>query len=379
MMGETIKVGGSKLGDARAAVDEIYSQIAQSEMELVVFHCSIDYDLSALTTALNAAFRGITVIGCTSAGEIGLDGYQEGGIVAYSFASAIATVGVLTFDDLNSFSVTKSQEAVMTLRHALENKTGSVTPKNSFAFMMIDGMSMREEMVARVIHGGLGEIPLAGGSAGDGLKFEKAYVFCGGRFRDNCAVVALVHCRCPFKVFKSQHFIRTDERIVVTNSIPAKRTIMEINGFPAVQEYARAVGLAVPELTPMIFAAYPVMVRIGNSEYMRSIQRVTPEGNLVFYCAIDTGIVLTVAKGIDLIDNLEHALAEVEEEVGTPQIIIGCDCILRNLEIKQKNLLERTSAVLRRHHVIGFNTYGEQYNGMHVNQTFTGIAIGAMR
>jgi len=26
--------------------------------------------------------------------------------------------------------------------------------------------------------------------------------------------------------------------------------------------------------------------------------------------------------------------------------------------------------------VIGFNTYGEQFNGMHINQTFTGVAIG---
>jgi hypothetical protein len=26
--------------------------------------------------------------------------------------------------------------------------------------------------------------------------------------------------------------------------------------------------------------------------------------------------------------------------------------------------------------VIGFSSYGEQYRGMHVNQTFTGIAIG---
>jgi len=26
--------------------------------------------------------------------------------------------------------------------------------------------------------------------------------------------------------------------------------------------------------------------------------------------------------------------------------------------------------------VIGFATYGEQFNSMHVNQTFTGIAIG---
>jgi hypothetical protein len=27
--------------------------------------------------------------------------------------------------------------------------------------------------------------------------------------------------------------------------------------------------------------------------------------------------------------------------------------------------------------VFGFSTYGEQYNGLHLNQTFTGVAIGA--
>ena len=26
--------------------------------------------------------------------------------------------------------------------------------------------------------------------------------------------------------------------------------------------------------------------------------------------------------------------------------------------------------------VVGFNTYGEQFNGMHINQTMTGVAIG---
>ena len=33
------------------------------------------------------------------------------------------------------------------------------------------------------------------------------------------------------------------------------------------------------------------------------------------------------------------------------------------------------SALLRQHRVIGFSTYGEQLNGMHVNQTMTGVAL----
>ncbi len=47
----------------------------------------------------------------------------------------------------------------------------------------------------------------------------------------------------------------------------------------------------------MIFAAYPVVVRIGNADFVRSIQKMNPDGSLTFYCAIDEGIVFKVAKG----------------------------------------------------------------------------------
>jgi hypothetical protein len=32
--------------------------------------------------------------------------------------------------------------------------------------------------------------------------------------------------------------------------------------------------------------------------------------------------------------------------------------------------------ILRDNNVVGFNSYGEQFGGIHINQTFTGIAIG---
>ena len=35
------------------------------------------------------------------------------------------------------------------------------------------------------------------------------------------------------------------------------------------------------------------------------------------------------------------------------------------------------SDILRRDNAIGFNTYGEQFCGVHVNQTLTAIALGS--
>jgi hypothetical protein len=60
----------------------------------------------------------------------------------------------------------------------LESKAPQAGPDNSFAFMLIDGLYVREESVAHAFQYALGKIPLIGGSAGDDLKFAKTSIFC---------------------------------------------------------------------------------------------------------------------------------------------------------------------------------------------------------
>ncbi|MEZ4238340.1 MAG: FIST C-terminal domain-containing protein [Myxococcota bacterium] len=120
-------------------------------------------------------------------------------------------------------------------------------------------------------------------------------------------------------------------------------------------------------------------VRVGGVTYVRSIQKVNPDESLTFFCAIDEGIVLTVAEGVGLVDNLQEAFQKVRRVVGEPTLVLGCDCILRNLEADQRGLKGEVGALMQANNVVGFATYGEQFNAMHVNQTFTGVAIGARR
>jgi hypothetical protein len=134
--------------------------------------------------------------------------------------------------------------------------------------------------------------------------------------------------------------------------------------------------VAVEELTPERFAQTPIVVVIDGTDYVRAIQKANPDGSLTFYCAIEEGLVLRVARGVDILANLEQAFERIQEEIGALQLCIGCDCILRNLEIARKQLTEKTGELFDRHNTIGFSTYGEQYGGIHVNQTFAGIAIG---
>jgi len=109
---------------------------------------------------------------------------------------------------------------------------------------------------------------------------------------------------------------------------------------------------------------------------VRSIQKVNEDRSLSFFCAIDNGLVLTVAKGVDLVQNLHNQLSKIKSVIPNPEIIIGCDCILRRLEVQEKGLSDGVKRVLAGEKILGFSTYGEQFNAIHVNQTLTGVAIG---
>jgi hypothetical protein len=116
---------------------------------------------------------------------------------------------------------------------------------------------------------------------------------------------------------------------------------------------------------------------IDGTDYVRSIQKANADGSLTFFCAIEEGVVLRVAHGDDIVKNLQQTFDKLRAQIGEPQLVIGCDCVLRNMELSQNGLKEVVGDLFKHNHTIGFSSYGEQIHGVHVNQTLTGIAIGS--
>jgi hypothetical protein len=368
--------GYSAETDAHKAVLEFHALVEQPGMVLVLFFCSNDYDLDVLGAELDRVFAGVRVVGCTTAGEIGLRGYQERGLAGVSFSVEVCRAVSGSIDHLQEFEAADGRGLGYRLLYELERKMPQAGTQNSFAFLLTDGLSVREEVVARTVQEALGNVPLTGGSAGDGLNFRKTYVFSDGSFRSDCAVLTLVSTSLPFVVFKTQHLVPTDQRLVITEADTTQRVVKEINGLPAAGEYARLLGVGVEELTPSRFAASALVVMIDGNEYVRSIQKVNSDESITFYCAIEEGVVLRIAHGAKLIENLEGAFARIRSQIGPPQLVIACDCILRRMEVVQDHLEERVGQIFKSNNAVGFNTYGEVFHGVHINQTLIGIAIG---
>lgn len=372
----SIRKGTSQARDPEVAARELHAALDQPGIKLAVFYCASDYDLPALARALHQRFQGVNLIGCTTAGEITPQGYLAGALTGVSIASDDFE-SIVHLISLNPFDSVAAGAAVAALPARLHGADGlPATAADTFAFMLIDGLAMQEELVVSCVYAALQGIELIGGSAADDTRFHSTHVYHDGQFHQAAALLTLVRTDLPFRSFRAQHFRSAGKRMVVTAADPARRIVTEINGLPAAREYARLLDLEVEALTPMIFACHPVVVRIGGQYFVRSIAKVNADGSLSFFCAIDSGVVLTIAEGVDMVENLRQAFDEVRKDIGAPQLVLGCDCILRRLETERSGIKERIGDIFVDNNVIGFATYGEQFNSMHVNQTFAGIAIG---
>jgi hypothetical protein len=341
-------------------------------LALIILFLAPGADLPALAAALQAAHPGVPLIGCTTAGEIGPQGYAEGRVLAIGLPAALFAAATLVVRDLDRMNPQALIGDVIRARGQLAAQHPGWD--HDFAFLMVDGLSTREDALTSALAAGVGATPLFGGSAADGARFLETFVLHGGEVLRHAAVLALVRTPCPVRVFKFDHFHPTETRMVVTDADPERRIVRQINARPAAREYARLLGKDPGQLTPFTFAAHPVVVRVGGQHHVRSIRQVDDTGDLIFYSAIDEGLVLSLARPLDMVAHLEGALASLARPV-PPAAILACDCVLRRMEAQEKQLTGRVSALLSAHRVTGFSTYGEQFGAMHVNQTLTGVAI----
>lgn len=354
-------------------IQNINETIRQDKMAGIIFFCSDNYDLDKLASEINQTFD-CPVMGCTTAGEIGST-YQNDGIVAASFSADAFHFNIKTLKNLDSFDALKAKEVVQSMEKDLVF-SDHLDAKKMFGFLLIDGLSMMEEHTTANLHNALGGINICGGSAGDSLTFTQTFVFSDGKFRSGTAAFCIVETKLPFKVFKTQHYTPSDKEMVITEADPKKRIVYEIDGGPAATELASIIGIPKEKLTMEVYSTYPVMLQIGDEWYVRSIQKYHDDDSLSFACAIDAGLPLTVGECEDLTRSLHSEIDTIMHEFSSIEITLGCDCIHRRLEIQETNVKEEVESLLAPLNFVGFSTYGEQFNSIHVNQTLTGVVIG---
>jgi len=369
-------VAESSSTDAPTATKELYQQLNQPDINFILFHCSAVYNLEELSQAMVQRFKNIDVVGCTTAGEITRAGYKQKTIVAIGFSSKYFSISAKCIASMEDFDMIEALSTINELTETCQSKALTTIKNNTFLLTLLDGLSSSEEQFLLTLNSATGGIPHFGGSAGDDINLANTHIFYQNQFYQQAAIVIMVNTRCSFEVFNCNHIKSPKEKLVVTAADAENRTIYELNAEPAALEYAKLLNLNIDELTPEVFSLNPLAVKVGGQYYIRSIQKLNQEDmSLTFYCAVDVGIVLTSVEMDEILNPLTDQLAELSGRHGRPELVLACDCIFRRLEIEQKDLCSKAHELYNKYRVAGFNSYGEHIDGIHLNQTFTGVFI----
>lgn len=371
-----IQSAWTEASDVRAAVSAVASLLDRERIGHLLVFFSPSYDARELVAAVGEHFPGVTLLGCSSSGGISPAGAIDRGLVALAFPRQGFRIVSDVLPRIDRLDVGNTAATVRSLRRTLDQVRPEPVPGSQFALSLIDALANAEETVVSAVAWALDGIPLVGGSAGDDLAFAGTVLIHDGAIHTNAAVLILVETDFPIRIFKSDNFAPTQRKFVVTAACEETRRVHELNAEPAAREYAKAVGLDPEHLTPMSFAAYPLAVKVGGEYYCRSISRVEADGSLTLFCAISEGAVLTLAEPHDIVEATRAELSGLDATLGGLDLVIGFDCVLRRLDAESRQVRHRISDLYSRYGVVGFETYGEQYRSMHLNQTFTGIAIG---
>jgi hypothetical protein len=370
-----ICVAASALSSTREAVAAVKAELEGGIFQHIVAFFSIEHDPETLLTALTEAFPDTPVSGCSTAGEVGPLGMMQGGLVLIAFPEKGFRVLSEVISDIDAPGVEKAAEIARRLKKQINDSHANLGRDHVFALMLIDGLSNREEALIAAVHWAIDDIELIGGSSGDGLAFHKTVLIHRGRFVRRGAILFVIETAYPFRVFKTQNFEPTPIKLVVTAADTEARVVYEFNAEPAAREYAAAIGLMPDDLGPFSFASYPLVVKVGGDYYCRSIRNMNADGSLSFFCAIDEGLVMTVARPRDIVRSTLETLERIDRSLGGTDLVIGFDCILRRLDAESRQVRHQMDEIYRRFGLTGFHTYCEQFNAMHLNQTLTGIAF----
>ncbi len=367
-----VKIAYSVQQEVINIVADIKKQLSGFEAGLIQLYASSNINLSELSNVLYNELGNTPTIGCTTSGEIISGKMLDNSVVAMALGKEV--IAYCMIDVLENISEDTSviDRSFKTFREETGKDFSELNPDNYVGIVLIDGLSGKEEVINERI-GDLTNITFIGGSAGDDLKFKQTLVTANGKTYTNAAVLCLIKSSVKFGFIKTQSFKSTGKKVLITKADEASRTVIEINGKPAVEEYARLTGVDKNNVES-VFSHNPVGLVFENDFFVRSPQKVSGN-NIKFYCSIKEGMELDILQSQNIIESTKQDLEKAINSFGNISALIIFNCILRTLELKDKNQTEAYGNIFRQIPTVGFSTYGESYIG-HINQTATMLIFG---
>ncbi len=237
------KVGYSQNVDAYASGVETAKMANLNDMSVGLLFTSVAYNQEELVKGIRSV-TDVPFLGCTSSAAICThDGYLN---------AETGYAGMMSFGGNVEVVVAGSEKTDESAREigkrialeAIAKRNGEDYEPDYFFMTANPG---EEEEYLKGIQDVVGDIPVFGGSAADNTVEGKWSVICEDKvFTSGCAV-AIFYTDSSMKNIYNGAYEETDKVGVITK-LEGKRTLVEINGEPAVLKYAEWTGKDVSSL-----------------------------------------------------------------------------------------------------------------------------------
>lgn len=317
-------------------------------------------DLAGLVSGVREAVETDNLIGCTTDGEISSDGFTTGSAVL----AGIAAEGI-SFQVIQAGNLSRDSEAAG--RRLAEAFDSDVRYIQIFS----DGLTGNGCAILRGMHSVVSaDVPVGGGTAGDGGQFIRTWQFIGDRILTD-AVVG-IGWKGDFSIGTGVSSGWAPVGLAKKVTRASGNVLYELNGEPALHVYERFLGKHAAKL-PAVGVEYPLGIISECSENQREflLLRATmsvdrAEGSIRFAGEIPEGAMvhLTCGDSASILKAAEEAYGQAMDMLDghAPGMVFFYSCMARKTVLGLHTRDE--FARIRRKMppglpMIGFYTYGE--------------------
>ena len=296
---------------AKAVVDLIQTKVA-------FLYTSVDCDVKKVLDGAKEELGTAPIIGCTSsAGIIVPDGFisSENGFTGIlALGDPELEVGVAGSSKEKSARETGRKVAIEAMR-----KAGKDCAPSYFYMVASPG---EEEDYVKGIEDIIGRVPIFGGSSADNTVEGKWSIYTNDAvFNDGVAVAFFYTDKPMANVFTGEYHETTNSGVIT--KVEGKRTLVEIDGVPAIKKYAEWTGNKLKDLegsnllVTTITAPLGVKDRLGDLVAIRHpmFGNKDKSMNIGANLAVNTAIIQMEASVDELINSTGKTMKEVNKEI----------------------------------------------------------------
>lgn len=333
------QVGWSKAASGPDAGREAAGRAMENlaDAALAVVYASPDYDQAALLAGVQEVVGATPLIGCTSFnGVLTADGFvsgKEGYCAVMVLADSELKVAVAGAENGGDARAAGRQAA----RDALGQQAGPGAP----AFFFMIAPPGEEEAYLKGIEDVVGRVPFFGGSSGDNTMEGLMRQYANGQVIGSGVAVAFFYTDKPFANCYTGAYRATGKNGIITK-VDNRRTLLEIDGQPALAVYAKWRGMEVDQLKggDLLLATIHAPLGVVDSEGDLTWIRHPVSGNSDLSMSVGndlaegTAVCLMEATTDELVASVGAAVAEAKARLGgEPGALFLIHCAGRSMGI----------------------------------------------